>query len=220
MGTILANQTNGGTLIQYNSNWSTLRSSSTALIVSNSSAQLKAVNGGGGFLEMDRTYLSFDTSVLSGLTITSLDLKINVNYTTGTTSVIALKSLKTNSENLNTSHFNLFHAYTATNYSNSEVYTPANGWYTISLNSTAISDAVLNGELSLAVIDYTYDFMNVTPSSFNQLTYWYNTGSLALRPYLEYVAPISIAPNGVSTYGKINGVNSGSIGNINGLSLV
>jgi hypothetical protein len=43
---------------------------------------------------------------------------------------------------------------------------------------------------------------------------------LELRPYLEYVTPISIAPDGVSTYGKINGVNSGSIGNINGLSLV
>jgi hypothetical protein len=213
MGTILVNQTNGGMLQQYGySTWSALRNTSTALNVSVASGQIRVANQP-SFKEINRVYLSFDTSTFSTMNITSLILNVNATYIQGTPSFIILKSPKDNSTNLNTTHFGI---YTAAEYNDNPIYPTVNGWYTIELNGNAIIDSTLNGEIDLVLVNYEYDYVNSSPpsNSVHTFNFLYNTA------YLEYESSVYIAPDSIPTYGKINGIDSGSIGKINGLSVV
>jgi hypothetical protein len=207
MATILVNQTNGGMLQQYvSSTWTALRNTSTALNVSLETGQIKAW----GISEINRVYLSFDTSTLSMLDIASLTLNISINYIQETPSIMVLKSPTNNSTNLNVSNFGI---YPTTEYCNSPIYPTSNGLYSINLNGNAIYDAVTNGELNLVLVDYTYDYLDVAPpsSSYTQVNIFYPT------VYLEYGAYVSISPDSLFTYGKVNGITAGSIYKMNGL---
>lgn len=215
MGTILVNQTNGGMLQQYGySTWSALRNSTMALNVSVASGQVKVANQP-SFKEIDRVYLSFDTSIFSTMTIESLSLKVNATYIQGTPSFIILKSPKDNSTNLSITHFGI---YTTAEYNDNPIYPTLEGWYTIELNGNAIIDSISNGEINLVLVNYEYDYVNSSPpdGSINTFNFFYNTA------YLEYEASVYISPNSIPTYGKINGIDyySGSIGKINGLSVI
>lgn len=211
MATILVNQTNGGFLQQYGySTWTSLRNTAIALNVSLEDAQIKSTNSP-VFKEINRVYLSFDTSSLSGLAITSLTLNIVVNYTQPVTSIMVLKSPTTNTTNLNTTHFNIYSSIVQ--YIDTPIYPTTNGSYTITLNNNAITNAITNGQLDLVLVDYTYDYLNVTPpnDNYTQITFNYHT------VYLEYVVSVDIYPDSVTSYSKMNGVYSSSFGKVNGL---
>ena len=92
---------------------------------------------------------------------------------------------------------------------------------TIAMNSTAISDAQSNGELKIAIIQYTNDYNGVDAGSDVDYSYRVNF-STSEDPYLSFnhAAGYSNKVIGLAagTIGKINGVGTANIGKVIGVS--
>lgn len=164
----------------------------------------------GNTFRIARGYLNFDLSSVSG-TITALSLKLVTASTSYTRDIIIVKSTAPDGSNIATSDFGDADLSTAYS-SNFTTFSNTSGTVnTITLNSTAISDANTNSELILAVVDYDYDYSNLQPLAGAQLPLQYVLSSLTESPVLEYTA--------VTGYGNtVTGVVSANIAEITGVA--
>lgn len=203
MGIITAELTKGGYLYKTGSNWSTLENATTASFVDVSATETKAgaTYDGISSYEVTRTYISFDTSVLLGKTITSLTFSVYWEPYSGGGKTIGLKSPKSLSTTLNTSH------YDKTTFGSSyfDISTVAT-FSSIGLSIDAINDASNNGELNIVLMDYLYDYSTSTFTSALESGKYVKYNTPGKYPYLQYTLAPSNKVNGIDDYGKVNGI--------------
>lgn len=190
--------------------WSDTRNASTGTLASVNSGTVSVFSDytglRGNTFRISRGYLNFDLSSVSG-TITDLSLKLVTANLSATRDIIIVKSTAPDGSNIATSDFgdaDLSTAYSSefTTFSNT-----AGTTNTITLNSTAISDANTNSELILAVVDHDYDYSNSQPSAGAQTALGYVLSSFTEIPLLEYTVQTG--------YGQtINGVVAANINKI------
>ena len=92
-------------------------------------------------------------------------------------------------------------------------WTDANSDATIAMNSTAISDAQSNGELKIAIVQYTNDYNDTDASSDVHYDYHANfsTGASGFVPFVSFVH--------AAGYGQdVIGVASGNIASVKGVA--
>ena len=175
----------------------------------------------GNTYRIARGYLNFDLSSVSG-TITALSLKLVTANLSTTRDIIIVKSTAPDGSNIATSDFGDADLDTAYS-SNFTTFSNTSGTVnTITLNSTAISDANLDSELILAVVDYDYDYSNTQPSAGAQTPLQYVLSSITQSPVLEYTAVTGYGNTvtGVisANIGKITGVATANVGKVTGIS--
>jgi hypothetical protein len=205
MGIITTELTKGGYLYKTGSNWSTLENSTTATFVDISGVQTKAGSAYDGIslYELSRTYISFDTSPLIGASVSNITLNIYWENFSGGAKVIGLKSPKSLSTTLNTSHYDkttfgsfYFDISTAATFSS------------ITLSNDAINDAV-TGELNIVIMDYLFDYSTSTFTTATESGKYIYYNTPGQYPYIEYTLSTSIGKiNGTSNYDKVDGISS------------
>ena len=175
---------------------------------------------GGGVWRFARSFFFFDTSTVAG-TITAIDLKI-YGYLSGGRSVRVAKSTAYNtgggSAYIN-SEFNNWTSLNAASFPAIPIpYTEAGqtwtalGTNTITLNSTAISNANSNSYLNLVLVGQLYDYVNSAPGSSLEQSSGIQFASTTEFPKLA----ITYTPSGYSH--DVNAVASASIVSINGVA--
>ena len=166
-----------------------------------------------------RTFFYFDLSSIPG-TITSLQLRIYTidNNTGGEGRTIIMK---TNAFGNNGSNFvsGDFDSWSPTNTSNQTAYSSAQSMSsstpilkTITLNSSAISDANTNGYFNAAVINYNYDYQTTVPGSIDTESNGIRFKSTTTNQKNE----LKITYDPSTGYGNdVNGVTSSTIVRVN-----
>lgn len=175
---------------------------------------------GGGIYVVNRSFFFFDTSTVAG-TITAIDLKI-YGYASGGNSVRVAKSTAygtggdsayadtdfDNWTSLNQASF----PYVPIPYTSAGQTWTAGATNTITLNSTAISNANSNSYLNLVLVGQLYDYVNSAPGSDLEQNSGIQFASTTEFPKLA----ITYTPSG---YGNdVNGVASANIASVNGVA--
>lgn len=204
MGIITAELTKGGYLYKSGSNWSTLENSTTAAFADVAPPETKAgaTYDGISLYELSRTYISFDTSVLLGKTITSLTFSVYWEPFSGGGKMVGLQSPKSLSTTLNTSH------YDKTTFGPSYYFdiTTTPTFSSIELSIDAINDASNDGELNIVLMDYLFDYSTSTFTSALESGKYVKYNTPGQYPYLQYTLAPSNKVNGIDDYGKVNGI--------------
>lgn len=168
--------------------------------------------GRGGTWSCGRSYLVFDTSVITG-TLTAISLNVWVDaindlvYTPD--AIVSFTPSPTLLTSLATSDWQYGGGANA-----SDPFTPSTqGWETIGLNGTALSVAETENEMSLMLTDNYYDYSyysNFTdPAGEGNIAYYYNQSGYI--PYLDYTM--------VTGYGQtVNGIIAANISNVDGIA--
>jgi len=199
MGIITAELTKGGYLYKTGSNWSTLENSTTAASVDLSGVQTKAgATYDGSTYELFRTYISFDTSILIGASVSNITLNIYWDPFPNGGKIACLESPKSLSTTLNTTHFDK--TTFGTFYFD---ISPAGTFSSITLNNDAINDAV-TGELNIVLIEQSHDYSTETLSIGEESGRYIYYDTPGLYPYIEYTLVNKV--NGINNYGKVNGI--------------
>ena len=179
---------------------------------------------GGGTYNVRRSFFFFDTSTVNG-TITAISLKI-YGVINGGNQVRVAKSTAFGGNGTS--------AYTSTDFNNwtSLNTTPepnipipytgqlGNLWFinttnTLSLNSTAISDANSNSYLNLVVVGNAHDYPNTAPTADAQLQSGIQFASSTVFPDVEIT--YTPALNSITTYSSVIGVEAANISSINSI---
>ena len=174
---------------------------------------------GVGYYRVNRSFLRFDVSAVSG-TVTAATLKVpGVTY--GSSDVIVVKSDAFTGVG-NTLVGADFDNLDFTQAYSSEVTTWNLGSYNnISLNDGAKTDIANDSYLTVALIDHDYDFLNVSTTTNPRAGILFADGTdeilLEVSWYEGGGGGPSFNINGVSVIGSINGVEAASIGGGNGL---
>ena len=218
MATINATTSQGGFL---QSNWSALFSTWEDTVFYNGATGSDVdgtyiytyaayVGGRGSSWTCRRSYLVFDTSVITG-TLTSISLNIFVNsiYTAVYTPDMIVEA--TGTPNLGTSLTTGDWAPTSLGVVASATGLVDNTWNTLTLNGTGLSIAETENEMTLWLKDNYYDysyFTNLTdPTGLGYIEYRYNYASFI--PYLEYTM--------VTGYGQtVTGIIAANMSSVNG----
>lgn len=184
---------------------------STATDDSNSVQGYFSSARGGGTYRLVRTFLFFDLSGVSG-TITAMDLDLYVHFG-GTAVVQVAKSTAfgTNgSSNFVASDFDNWNQDSPTAYMASST-TLSTGARSLTLNSTAISDANSDGYLNVAIVDSIHDFNDFEPIfSINRAS--------GIR-FENALDPIQLDITYTPGYGNtVLGVASANIGEVTGVA--
>lgn len=171
---------------------------------------------GGGTHSMYRTYLYFDTSVLSGLIPSGTTVVLNITGASNNAGdFIVIKSTAFGGDGgtaLATSDFFSSLSY-GTAYSGEETSWNSSGNNAISLNSNALNDIYGNNDFILALVNYTYDFSNNASST-----------SVALNNGIAFGTTITLVvteptPSGPSNVAFVNTVAAANVGFINTVAL-
>jgi hypothetical protein len=199
MGIITAELTKGGYLYKTGSNWSTLENSTTAASVDLSGFQTKAgARYDGSTYELLRTYISFDTSILIGASVSNITLNIYWDPFPDGGKIAGLESPKSLSTTLNTTHFD------KTTFGSFYFdISPVGTFSSITLNNDAINDAV-TGELNIVLIEYSHDYSTSTLSIGEESGRYIYYDTPGLYPYIEYTLVNKV--NGINNYAKVNGI--------------
>lgn len=167
---------------------------------------------GGGLYYVGRTFLFFDLSGING-TITAMSLK--VTGATNTTAVVStMKSTAfggSGGSDLVAADFDNWSPDSPTSYNNGTSW--STGLNTITMNSTAVSDANTNSYLNVVLVERYNDSEDVAPTSdvTKQSGVTFQNSSSPI--YLD----ITYTPSG---YGNnVNGVGPSSIANVIGVAL-
>ena len=175
---------------------------------------------GGGTYRLTRTFLFFDLSSVSG-TITAMDLDLYVVYG-GTAVVQVAKSTAfgTNgSSDFAATDFDNWNQSSPTAYM-SGTSTLSIGSKSLTLNSTAISDANSNGYLNVVIVDNVHDFLDQTPllniDRYSGLRFKNSSNPIQLD--ITYTPSYSNKVIGVSNIAKVTGVATANIGKVIGVS--
>ena len=185
---------------------------------SNAISVLYSSGRGGGSYYVNRSFFFFDTSTVAG-TITAIDLKI-YGYLSGGRSVRVAKSTAYNTGGGSAYIDSEFNNWTTLGGIIPVPYTSAGqtwtalGTNTISLNSTAISNANSNSYLNLVLVGQLYDYVNSAPGSSLEQSSGIQFASTTEFPKLA----ITYTPT-PSGYGNdVNGVASANIASVNGVA--
>lgn len=203
MGIITAELTKGGYLYKTGSNWSTLENSTTAALAAVSPPEAKAGStyDGTSLYEVFRTYISFDTSILVGASVSNITLNVYWEQFPDGGKIVGLQSPKSLSTTLNASH------YDKTTFGPSyyfDISTTAT-FSSIGLSIDAINDSSNYGELNIVLMEFINDYgaSTFTVAEYAGKYIKYNTPGQ--YPYLEYTLSTNKV-NGINDYGKVNGI--------------
>ena len=172
-----------------------------------------------------RSFMVFDTSGITG-TVASAELSVR-GYSANDGSVIAVKSDAYGGDggtNWSTSDFNNIVGFSigssfagnVTVYGAQKTTTnwTTSGWNDFTATSDLLTDMKNNDVVIVCFLDYTNDYLNVAPSSGDNLNcgaYFAEKTSPDYRPHIDYTLATGYANN-------VNGVASASIGKINGIA--
>lgn len=199
--------------------WTAARDATSADSVSNITTSTSVLDGvyvifasgkGGGLYYVGRTFLFFDLSGVNG-TITAMSLKVP-GYTNTTAVVCAARSTAfggSGGSNLVAADFDNWSPDSPTSYNSGTTW--STGLNTMTMSSTALSDANTNGYLNVVLVERYNDLENSAPASDvtkqSGITFQNSTSPI----YLD----ITYTPSG---YGNtVNGVGSSNILNIIGV---
>jgi len=187
--------------------------------------ELWASGRGGGTARINRSFFFFDTSTVNG-TITAINLKVYNNSSSNTGAAVRVaKSTAFGGDGTNAytqTDFNNWTSLNTTPEPNIPIpYTTANytwtgiGTNTISLNSTAISNANSNNYLNLVLVGGSYDYGTNSPLSNIELISQIQFASSTVFPDVE----ITYTPafNSIITYSSVIGVEAANISSINSI---
>lgn len=203
MGIITAELTKGGYLAKSGSNWSTLENAATASFVDVSATDTKAGStyDGISLYEVFRTYISFDTSILVGASVSNITLNVYWEQFPDGGKIVGLQSPKSLSTTLNASH------YDKTTFGPSyyfDISTTAT-FSSIGLSIDAINDSSNYGELNIVLIEFINDYGASTFTVAEQAGKYIKYNTPGQYPYLEYTLSTNKV-NGINNYGKVNGI--------------
>ena len=202
--------------------WTNVRDASSGVLASSTvtrtNKNLQVDRGSSSFL-LGRAFFAFDCSGISS-TVASATLKI-YGYTSGTGLLIAVKASAPNSNGttaLATSDFDAIPGFSAGNSMNGNVtdYSAAltgwnlNAYNDFTLNSTALSDLQSNSIIQIAIVNYTYDYLNSNPGfvdrNLHNGMYWSDFTGTSTDPIIDYTL--------AATAGDVASINDSAIGNI------
>ena len=180
---------------------------------------------GGNTYAINRSFMYFDTSGITG-TVSAATIKI-YGASANEGSVIAVKSTAFGGDGgtaLATTDLDAITGYSAGSSlaGNATVYGPqilTSSWSTSGYNdftgtSDLRADMQNNDVVIICFMDYTNDYLNVAPTSddtWNCGAYYTEYSGTSRDPYIEYTE--------VTGYGNtVTGVASGNIGNVNGVA--
>lgn len=197
--------------------WADTRNAATAtgpssLIPQTTGPRAYKITGGrGNYWVIQRPAFGFDFSGVSG-TITSMTLKL---YKGTTTSIMSNIIVVKNSNTWSTAPANDdYDVDLSTPYSSAFTLNSSGGLgdlKSVTLNSTAMSDAVGNSDFNISVVDKDNDYDNVAPTgiTLGQATFYLY--DVNYYPRIEYTA--------VTGYGNtVTGVLSANIGKVTGVA--
>ena len=171
-----------------------------------------SVRGGGSYMIL-RAFFLFDTS---GISITPSEATLNITgYYWGTSDVIAVRSEQ--GTTLSTADFDaLYGASTAiTNsdgtgtgtlagisglaYSSEVTSWNTSGYNNIELNATALADMASLDTFKVAIIDYDYDYLDITVGTSTYISgcYFSDEPGTSKDPYIDYTAGVPVIDNAV-----------------------
>tara|TARA_B110000503_G_C7133761_1_gene407918 strand:+ start:1224 stop:1925 length:702 start_codon:yes stop_codon:yes gene_type:complete len=177
---------------------------------------------GGGTYVIGRTFLFFDVSGVGG-TITAIDLKI-YGVTENTVDVMVAKSTAFGGSGDSAfveGDFDNWYLDNPTAYMASSPAWSINTYNTLTLNSTAVSDANTNGYLNVVVLGNDYDYVDTEPLSDidRQGGVRFKNGTYPIELAITYTPTgWDDDVNGVvnASIGKVAGIAEASIGSVNG----
>ena len=177
---------------------------------------------GGGTYVISRVFLVFDASGVGG-TITAIDLKI-YGVTDNTIDVMVAKSTAFGGSGGSAfveADFDNWNPDSPTAYMASSPAWSINTYNTLTLNSTAVSDANTNGYLNVVVLGNDYDYVDTEPLSDigRQGGVRFKNGTYPIELAITYTPTgWDDDVNGVvnASIGKVAGIAEASIGSVNG----
>jgi hypothetical protein len=196
---------------------------STATDKTDALVELFLSGRGAGTYVVTRTFLVFDVSGVGG-TITAIDLKI-YGVTNNTIDVMVAKSTAfggDGSSDFESGDFDNWNPDSPTAYMASSPAWSINTYNTLTLNSTAVSDANTNGYLNVVVLGNDYDYVDNEPLSDvdRQGGVRFFNGTNPIELDITYTPPAGWNDNiiGVAnaSIGNFIGVAEASIGSVNG----
>ena len=180
-----------------------------------------------------RSFMRFDTSGISG-TVSNVSIKVR-GYAVNTGSVIAVKAsgaFSNNLTDLSYLDFDAIDGYTTGSSlaGNATVYGPqiltsnwsTTGYNTMTGSSDLITDMQSNSGVDICFMDYTYDYLNSTPSAngtVNCGAYYADANLVSRDPYIEYTVTASgyshkVITVAAASISKVNTVATANIGKI------
>tara|TARA_Y100001963_G_C6683136_1_gene400845 strand:+ start:312 stop:1040 length:729 start_codon:yes stop_codon:yes gene_type:complete len=238
----LYSNTDDGRIIGTTAAWSTARDAnngSSTQLSEASDTNFTAVNafasrGGGNSYRLERSFMYFNTSAITG-TVASARFEI-VGSSGADGSVIAVKSDAFGGDGgttLSTGDFDAMPGWTdgASQAGNVTTYSTqiTSGWNESSQNNlTGTSDLLAdmrdNDVVIVCFMDYTYDYLNVTPGStgtFNLGARFTEASSAGQRPRIDYTLATGYSHDvsglAAANIAKVNTVATANIGKINSL---
>ena len=186
-----------------------------------------AGRGGGNIYRVERSFIYFDTS---GITGTVAEAQFELVGTTGADgSIIAVKSTAFGGDGgtaLNKADFDAMGGWTdgasqagnVTNYS-AAFESTSGTWSTSGVNTLEgtedlLADMKNNDIVIVCFMDYTYDYLNVAPTSnatFNLGARFAEASSAGQRPRIDYTLATGYGNN-------VNGVAAANIGKVDGVT--
>jgi len=175
---------------------------------------------GGGTYRLGRTFLFFDLSGVSG-TITAMDLDLYVvsNFT-AVVQVAKSTAFGTNgSSDWAASDYSNWNQSSPTAYMASSA-TLSSGARSLTLNSTAISDANNDGYLNVVIVDNVHDFNDNEPLlNINRTSgLRFKNSSNPIQLDITYTPGYDNNVIGVSNIAEVTGVATANIGKVIGVS--
>ena len=173
---------------------------------------------GANYWTINRSYLYFDVSSISG-TVDSAVLKI-AGVSSGTADIIVVASTAFNGAS---------NALVGTDFDNVSFNTPyssevatwnLNSYNNISLNSAAYSAIESASVFKVAIIEHDFDYSDVSTTTLPRSGIWFADGTYPIELYIGYVpGGYGDNVNGVagSSIANVNSVSASSIANINGV---
>ena len=174
----------------------------------------------GGYYQVIRSFFAFDTSGISSAPA-SATLKL-YGTIAGTGDVIAVKATKPDlSTGVLPADFDAITGFSTgasmsgnvTDYSAEISSWSTSGYNDITLNAAALSDMASLSVFAVAIVNYTYDYLNVAPSSTSETNgfYFADNTSTSKDPYIDYTVATGYGNN-------VIGVASANIGEVIGVA--
>ena len=196
-----------------------------------------ASRGGGSSFRVERSFMYFDTSGITG-TVASANFKIIGSSGPSDGSVIAVKSNAFGGDGgtaLSTADFDAIPGWTdgASQEGNVTKYSVAvtdggtnwndNGTNTFDATSDLLADMKNNNIVIVCFLDYTNDYLNVEPTSAtttNISARYANISTASQRPRIEYTLATGYSHDimglAAANIGKVNTVATANVGKISG----
>jgi hypothetical protein len=179
----------------------------------NAAAWKVAVNAAQTQYDVYRSFFAINTS---GITLppTSATLKLYGYINSDVSSIISKVDASATGDSTTNFITNDFGKVSFSAYSSEITSWTVSGYNEITLNAAALADMAALDEFKFALINYTYDFLDVTPTSSTSDkagVYYANEADISKDPYISYVERVPYSS------GNICGISSNEVSSINGV---